>query len=86
MRTTGLVARYERNSGVGKFICVIGASAAWNAGCKHRLPTMCVHCRKSVVKTENIKNEPDRLVFLGDGAQKATAVEHYCVLIVYSVN
>lgn len=24
------------------------------------------HCRKSVVKTENIKNEPERFVFLGD--------------------
>ncbi len=46
--------------------CRLQTSFADNAG----------HCRKSVVKTENIKNEPDRLVFLGDGAQKATAVEH----------
>lgn len=30
------------------------------------------HCRKSVVKTENIKNEPERFVFLGDGADNRT--------------
>ncbi len=44
------------------------------------------HCRKSVVKAMKRKTNPKRFVFLSFGAQKATAVEHYCVLIIYSVN
>ena len=67
--------RSERNSKQTSLLDLRRVSCT-SAGCKQSLPTMRIALSQVRCQSKEKKNEPQRFVFLGFGAQKATAVEH----------